>query len=140
MLVGSTDLMSAEHTSRFIVPFLRWLKQDIAPETIAQIQFLMRKAAHLAEYAILAVLLWRALRDGTNLHAKLSILFITAWFACTIFAIGDEFHQSFVPSRTASTFDVLIDICGAFFGLVIYVTFAHARRRLATTRQSQIQN
>jgi VanZ family protein len=129
MVVGSTDLMSAEHTPRFLVPFLRWLKQDIAPETIAQIQFLMRKTAHLSEYVILAVLLWRALRDGTNVGAKLPTLFVTAWFACAIFAIGDEFHQSFVPSRTASTFDVLIDICGALIGLAICSVIAWRRDR-----------
>ena len=46
---GSTDLMSAEHTSRFIVPFLRWLKPDISPETLVSIHFIVRKCAHLGE-------------------------------------------------------------------------------------------
>jgi hypothetical protein len=51
IFLGSTDLMSAEHTSRFIVPFLRWLKPDISPESLASIHFIVRKGAHLSEYA-----------------------------------------------------------------------------------------
>jgi hypothetical protein len=60
IFLGSTDLMSAEHTSRFIVPFLRWLKPDISPETFASIHFIVRKCAHVGEYAVLALLLLRA--------------------------------------------------------------------------------
>ena len=60
IFLGSTDLMSAEHTSRFIVPFLRWLKPDISAETLASIHFIVRKCTHVGEYAILALLLLRA--------------------------------------------------------------------------------
>jgi VanZ family protein len=127
IFVGSTDLMSAEHTSRIIEPFLRWLRPDISPEAIAQMQFVIRKCAHVAEYAILAMLLWRGLRRGTNLQMKMSILFVAVWAICAAFAASDEFHQSFVPSRTASPIDVMIDICGAVIGLAICGTFA-ARR------------
>src|SRR6266699_719331 len=113
IFIGSTDLMSTEQTSRIIRPLLRWLKPDISMETIAQVQFIVRKCAHLTEYAILALLLWRALRRGTSLKARTSILFIVVWLACAVFAASDEFHQSFVPSRTATLGDVLIDIWGA---------------------------
>src|SRR5207249_10687838 len=113
IFLASTDLMSAEHTSRFLGPFLRWLKPDVTADAIAKVQLFVRKAAHLAEYAILAILLWRALRRGTHLPVKISLLLIAVWLVCGIFAIGDGFHQSFVTSRTASPHDVLIDICGA---------------------------
>lgn len=69
---GSTDLMSAEHTSRILIPFLLWLKPTITIETVMFIQFLVRKAAHFIEYAILAVVVWRALYRGTNLRMKMS--------------------------------------------------------------------
>src|SRR5688500_10779108 len=65
IFIGSTDLMSAEHTSRFIGPFLRWFAPDITDATIASIQLVVRKSAHLTEYAILAALLYRALRQKT---------------------------------------------------------------------------
>jgi VanZ family protein len=56
----------------------------------------------------------------------MSILFSLAWLAAAIFAVTDEFHQSFVPSRTASPIDVMIDICGAMIGLAICLAFAGA--------------
>ncbi len=128
IFAGSTDIFSAEHTSRFLVPFLRWCKPDITAEAISEIQFFIRKAAHLTEYAILAVLLWRALYGGTALCVKASTLFIEVLFACAVFAASDEFHQSFVPSRTASLNDVLIDISGAFFGLAVCLVVARKQR------------
>ena len=124
IFVGSTDLMSAEQTSRFLVPFLRWLKPDISTGALAQVHFFVRKLGHISEYAILAILLWRALRSGTNLRIKMSLLFVAVWLACGIFAAGDEFHQSFVSSRTASPIDVMTDVCGALIGLAVCLVLA----------------
>jgi VanZ family protein len=124
IFVGSTEVMSAEQTSRFLVPFLRWLDPQISFATIAAIHFALRKLGHLTEYAIFAALLWRALRRGTRLQAKMSVLFLLAWLAAAIFAVFDEFHQSFVPSRTASPIDMMIDIFGAMIGLIICMMFA----------------
>ena len=124
IVIGSTDLMSAEHTSRIIGPVLRSFNPDISAETIAQIQFVVRKTAHVMEYAILAALLWRGLRAGVRWQTRMLRLFIAVWFVCAVFAASDEFHQSFVPSRTASPIDVMIDIFGALIGLVICVFVA----------------
>ena len=117
--VGSTDLMSAEHTSRFLGPFLRWLKPDITADAIAKAQLFVRKVAHLTEYAIFATLLWRAIYRGTNLKIKMSSLFVIVWLVSTLIAVSDEFHQSLVASRTASISDVRVDMIGAIFGLII---------------------
>src|SRR5690349_2133097 len=73
MFFGSTDLMSAEHTSRILEPLLRWLVPGISPQTLAQAHFYVRKAAHLTEYAILASLLFRALRLWTNSFWKRTV-------------------------------------------------------------------
>ncbi len=116
MFFGSSDMMSAEHTSRFLTPFLHWLKPDISPLAVAQIHLLVRKAAHVTEYTILTGLLFRALRwsiAGLGRRAFFALL------PALIFAPLDEFHQSFVPSRTASPIDVLIDYSGAILGIVI---------------------
>jgi len=138
IFVGSTDLMSAEHTSRFIVPILLWLKPGMAPETIQSILFAVRKCAHMAEYAILALLLWRALRSGSALRAKISILFGAVLLGCAVVAASDEFHQSFVKSRTPSVRDVLLDIAGALIGLLIGMSFAHRHpKKTRSTTQSQ---
>jgi VanZ family protein len=128
IFLGSTDMLSAEHTSRFLVPFLRWIDPQISFATLNAIQLGIRKLGHLTEYAILAMLLWRALRSGTRWQMKMSILFLVAALASVIFAASDEFHQSFVPSRTASPNDVMIDICGALIGLLSCLMFAVRKR------------
>ncbi len=122
IFLGSTDLMSAEHTSRFIVPFLRWLKPDISPETLASIHFIVRKCAHLGEYAVLALLLFRA-AILTNLKRSLAILYVSVWVACLFVATTDEFHQTFVASRSALATDIMIDSGGAILGLLIGAVF-----------------
>jgi VanZ family protein len=127
IFLGSTDMLSAEHTSRFLVPFLRWLDPQISFATLNAIQFGIRKLGHLTEYAILAMLLWRAFGSGTRWQMKMSILVLLAALACAIFAASDEFHQSFVPSRTPSPHDVMIDICGAFLGLAVCWMFARRK-------------
>ena len=133
IFLGSTDMLSAEHTSRFLVPFLRWFDPQISLAALNAIQLGIRKLGHLTEYAILAMLFWRALRGGIRWQMKMSLLFLVAVLASAIFAASDEFHQSFVPSRTGSPNDVMIDICGALAGLAICWAFARRRTAIAAT-------
>jgi VanZ family protein len=126
IFAGSTDALSAEQTSRFLVPFLLWLDPEISVATIAVIHFALRKLGHLTEYAILAALLWRALR-ATALRELWKPAVITLVIAA-IYAALDEFHQSFVPTRTASENDVMIDIGGAIAGVMICLMFARGVR------------
>jgi VanZ family protein len=129
IFVGSTDVLSAEHTSRFLIPFLHWLDPHMPIATAMTLQTLVRKLGHVTEYAILAALLWRALRSGRSFQTRLALLFSVALFACAVFAASDEFHQSFVPSRTPAVHDVMIDICGAAIGLLICWAFADMSRK-----------
>jgi VanZ family protein len=116
MFFGSTDLMSPEHTSRFLTPLLKWLKPDISAAAIAHIHFFVRKAAHVTEYAILTGLLFRALR---GLVADFWLRATMAFVPALLFAVVDELHQSFVPSRTSSLGDVFIDFAGAIVAIII---------------------
>jgi VanZ family protein len=127
IFIGSTDLLSAEQTSRFIAPILLWLKPDMPSDTVWTVLITMRKCAHVCEYAILALLLWRALRGGSAIRGKMSILFGAALLGCAVFAASDEFHQSFIKSRTPAVRDVLLDIAGALLGLLIGLSFAYRR-------------
>jgi len=124
IFVGSTNIMSAEHTSRYIVPFLLWLKPGMSPQTIWIILVVARKCAHVTEYAVLALLLWRALRSVPVLRTKTYIVFGAVLVGCAVFAASDEFHQTFVKSRTPSVRDVFLDVVGALVGLLIGVSFA----------------
>ena len=135
IFVGSTSVMSAEHTSRYIVPFLLWLKPGISPRAIWTILVVTRKCAHVIEYAVLALLLWRALRSIPTFHAKSLMVFGAVLFGCALFAASDEFHQTFVKTRTPSVRDVLLDVSGALTGLLIGASFAgrHPAKNRATS-------
>ena len=100
---------------------------------MAAIHFLIRKVAHFTEYAILAFLARRAFITSSF------ALFQRRWFQSAlvlvvICALLDEFHQSFVPSRTPSIYDSAIDVAGGLTVLLIcklYDKRADERRALA---------
>ena len=88
---------------------------------------ILRKCAHMLEFGLLWLLLWRALGYGNPLPAVLLTL---------AYAGSDEFHQSLVPQRTASPFDWAIDAAGV--GLAGALTAARLKRRSVAARaQSQ---
>jgi VanZ family protein len=128
IFVGSTDLLSAEHTSRFIGPFLRWFAPDISDATIASVQLIIRKCGHLTEYAILAALLYRAFRRQSDR------VFILALIVAGIYAALDEFHQSFIRSRTGSPWDVAIDCLGALIGVAMWRFFHNRKSQIANRK------
>jgi VanZ family protein len=117
IFIGSTDLLSAEHTSRFIGPFLHWLDPNVSDATVASVQLVVRKCAHLTEYAILSALLYRAFRQR---QPRVGRALSMSFFIAAVYAALDEFHQSFIASRTGSPWDLLIDCAGALAGLLIY--------------------
>lgn len=107
----STAAFSAEHTSRFLLPALRWLFPDASPETLALMHLGIRKASHFVEYFILGLLLFRAIRGdrmGWTLRWALLAVALAAGYA-----LVDEVHQLFVVGRGGSAWDVLLDAAGA---------------------------
>jgi len=132
----STDLGSAAHTSQILVPLLRWVNPDISPTAIDLIHTIIRKGGHLTEYAILALLSLRAVtRSGAHRQTpSREWSFRAAGIALLVaglYAATDEFHQSFIPSRTASIYDVMIDTSGAFVALSVVFLWKKARSRTA---------
>jgi len=116
---ASSDRHSFSHSSRLIGPIVRWLIPHISDHALYRVIFGIRKIAHLMEYAILALLIWRALRQPVSNNTR-PWQWRRATFALllvVLYAASDEFHQAFVPSREASVIDVLIDTSGAAVGL-----------------------
>jgi len=114
--VGSTDVLAADETSRFIVPFLRWLLPGATPATLDLLHGAIRKLGHVSEFAILAVLWYRSLTWERQARRPTAA---PAAFALTLaFAGLDEVHQAFVATRTASVMDVGWDGLGALCGAV----------------------
>lgn len=123
--------MSFQHSSRIIGPLMRWLFPQLSKDHLDTIIFLVRKAAHVTEYAILGFLIWRAWRKPIRndprpwkgSEARLAIIVVA------LYASTDELHQAFVPSRQASIWDVLLDTSGTAIGLLLLWTIGRWRKR-----------
>ena len=126
--VASSDTFSANNTSRIIGPLILWLFPNTSAETLAVVHFITRKIAHFTEYAILAFLAARAFRTSPRPAIRQRWFLICATLI-VVYALLDEFHQSFVPSRTPSIYDSLIDIAGGLTTLL--VVRANPRRSVA---------
>jgi len=134
---ASTDLLSSSHTSRFIGPVLRWMVPGISEHSIKNVQLAVRKAGHVTEFAVLALLLYRATRRTLNCcpESWCSPGARWAFVGALLYAASDEWHQSFVPSRGSSIHDVLIDAGGALLGLVLLHGWHLSRQARELRRQ-----
>src|SRR5438874_13736140 len=117
IFVGSGDVLSGSHTS-ILLRAVRWLFPNVRDESLAVFHLLVRKAGHLTEYAIFALLAARAFRDSSHDLLRRHWFWVSFIIAIA-YALTDEFRQSFVPSRTASIYDSFIDSVGALIGLTI---------------------
>ena len=127
---ASSDNQSYEHSSRLVEPLLRWLFPHLSEDRIHLLHELLRKCAHLTEYAALALLLRRAVHHtaknpapGWNRREIRLTLLIVMLYAAT-----DEFHQQFVPTRTSLVSDVFIDTAGGAAGLFLLWLFGRWRK------------
>ena len=122
----STDSFSSDHTSRIIVPVLRWLFPSFSTHLIHEIHHFIRKTAHFTEYFVFCVLIFRGVRGdraGWRWTWALAALSIAAGYSAL-----DEIHQAFVASRTASPWDSLLDSVGAFVASVLIFLWFRFRR------------
>jgi VanZ family protein len=113
----STDYFSSSNTEPVFGPLLARLFPNASPTRIEEIIALVRKLGHWGEYLILAVLLMRALSAEYLTQPPLCRV-IWSIILASLYAVSDELHQSFVPTRTASPVDVVIDSFGAICGTV----------------------
>ena len=130
---ASSYNFNAGNTSRIIGPLVLWLFPNTSPETLLGIHVFTRKAAHFIEYAILALLAARAVRTSPR-PALANRWFLASLALVVAYALLDEYHQSFVPSRTGSIYDSLIDISGGLTALLLL------RWRYAAQRRSKFDS
>ena len=126
--IESTKYFGSDHTSR---P-LRWLFEhffgSVADSTWGQIHHLIRKCGHFIGYGFVALTWLRAWwmslpRAGFFKDALLAIL------GTAVVAVSDEFHQSFLPNRTSTPWDVLIDCSGAIVMQLLVFLFLRITAR-----------
>jgi VanZ family protein len=119
--IESTALLSANNTSRILYPILHFLfGMDLVRFHIWH--FYIRKTGHVVGYGILSILLFRAWRatlpamDDTKWTARWATIAI---LGTVIVASLDEWHQSFIPSRTGRWQDVVLDSCAGIAAQIL---------------------
>lgn len=124
----SGEGFAAPETEGFFGPLLRWLLGDLSDEGVAAIHFAIRKTAHAGEYAVLALLAYRALAvSGVSTPGRQRGLALAIALAV---AVSDETRQAFSPTRDGSAADVALDASGAVAALAL--AFALRRWRPVT--------
>lgn len=106
----STATFTSENKGKIIIPVLHWILPNLPQETLIFLHGVIRKCGHFVEYFVLSLLILRGLRAGrqeSHLKWALAAVVLVAGYAAL-----DEWHQSFVPGRTAAVGDVLLDTTG----------------------------
>ena len=119
--IESTAYLSAHNTSRFLYPLLHFLFR-VDRAHFAHWHFYIRKGGHVFGYATLSILLFRAWRETlTGIQTpKWSFRWASlALLGTALVASLDEWHQSFIPSRTGTPRDVLLDTCAGFAAQIL---------------------
>ncbi|MDD6811925.1 MAG: VanZ family protein [Lachnospiraceae bacterium] len=112
------------------------LDEEQVQKIAAAIENSVRKTAHMAEFGILAVLLYIWLGKWPYTTGRKSVM--SATFA-VFYAASDEIHQLFVPGRAGMVKDVLIDSIGAVLGILVFlgvkkcISFLWNRRKYKAT-------
>jgi VanZ family protein len=123
--IESTDTFSAEHTGRFLYPLLHFLTGlDLARFEV--VHHYIRKCGHFVGYFTLSFFLFRAWR--ATLHLPWAPPWTLRWatiafFMSVLVASLDEWHQTFIPSRTGAFSDVMLDSFAALTAQVLIFLF-----------------
>ena len=115
---ASTSGFSASKTSQLFRPLVLWFWPNLSEDRLETLHFLTRKLGHFTEYAILAYLARRAFVTSSHDFVQ------RKWFQLGLvlvvtYALLDELHQRFEPTRTASIYDSGIDILGGLTVLIL---------------------
>jgi VanZ family protein len=111
--VESTSYLSSHNTGRFLYPLLHSLF-GIDHASFEPLHLFLRKSGHVFGYGLLSILFFRAWRE--TLPAQGGARWTFRWAAIAVLgtflvASLDEWHQSYLPSRTGTVRDVILDTC-----------------------------
>ena len=135
----STNALSASNTAKILYPILHFLI-GLDPLRFLTWHFVLRKTGHVIGYAVLSLLLFRAWKSSIAVSGspRWSMVWARMAFAMTALVAGlDEWHQTFLPSRTGTLWDVLLDSTAALAAqFLIFLWLRGWRRQPAVLRQA----
>jgi len=132
--IESTDWLSAEHTSRILYPLLHFLI-GLDPAAFAVVHHYIRKCGHFVGYFTLSFFLFRAWRATLRLPwaPRWALRWAAiAFFMSALVASLDEWHQTFIPSRTGAVSDVMLDSFAALTAQVLIFLYLSWKPRRVT--------
>jgi VanZ family protein len=137
--ISSSDTFSSDNTGSVLRPLVEGIFGPFANPVWVKFLYDVRKIGHFFGYGFVSLVFFRAWRMTFRLSHIYSA--VTASLRATAVALlstlvlcsADEFHQSFLPKRTGSPFDVLLDMCGAITCHLIVFTFMGSLLELAST-------
>jgi VanZ family protein len=126
--IESTETFSAQNTSSWLRPIFQRLFGAIGDDAWGLFHHYLRKTGHFIGYGTVCLTFLRAWLHTLDRRGPMGLLAwrlessILAIFSTAIVASGDEFHQTFLPGRTGTPVDVLLDSIGAcVFCLAIWL-------------------
>ena len=130
----STDLFSAQNTGSLLYSLLTRLFGEINLHDFLIFHHYLRKTGHVLGYGMLSLLLLRGWRATFHqVHAWVWPAALLAWAGTAFVASMDEWHQSFIPSRTGTPRDVLLDSAAG----LVFLLIAHIwQRKSASAEES----
>jgi VanZ family protein len=117
----SITFLTHSNTSKIAEPIIRWLVPGASAAEVSRLHIMARKTGHFLIPALgYFLLVIGPLRDRRY----------TALALCAVFAILDETLQAFTPARTASIYDVALDLSGVLLSFLVYSAFTMKRRSI----------
>ncbi len=107
-------------------------KEEITPPVVQKFQFPIRKLAHFGIYMLLGFCMMNAFYNTVKIKSWINFLISVA--SCALYAVFDECHQSFSEGRGPGAIDVLIDTCGSFVGVGLFVLFIYMYKKIINNK------
>jgi len=127
IMIESTSYLSSANTSRFLYPILHYLF-GVEDASFQVLHHYLRKTGHFVGYFILSFLLFRSWRVTLPLSSRWAMRWAAIAFLMSgLVASLDEWHQTFLPSRTGTIHDVILDSIGALIAQILILLWLRSR-------------
>jgi len=138
---SSSDTFSSDNTSSVLRPLMERIFGPMTNHFWCKLLFDIRKVGHFFAYGFVSLVFFRAWRMTFRLSHAYSAVTASlraaavALISTLLLCSADEFHQAFLPQRTGSPWDVLLDMCGAITcHLIVFAVFGSLLELANTTR------